>query len=54
MELSDEPWKMVETDRRSASTAAKVRAAMPCTPTMPLPATVTTACLGSSASAFTG
>ncbi len=54
IELSDEPWKIVETDRRSASTAANVRAAMPCTPTMPLPATVTTACFGSTATAFTG
>ena len=54
IELSDEPWKMVETDSRSASTAANVRAAMPCTPTMPLPATVTTACFGSTATAFTG
>ena len=54
MELSDEPWKMVETDSRSASTAVNVRAAMPCTPTMPLPATVTTAWAGRRASALTG
>ena len=31
-----------------------VRAAMPCTPTMPLPATVITACAGSIASDLTG
>lgn len=54
MELSDDPWKMVETDNRSRSTAPKVRAAMPWTPTMPLPATVITACAGRTASAFTG
>ena len=54
IELSDEAWKIVDTDSRSASTAAKVRAAMPCTPTMPLPATVTTAWRGSTATAFTG
>ena len=46
--------QIVDTDNRSVSTAAKVRAAMPCTPTMPLPATVTTVWLGSCASAFTG
>ena len=54
IELSDEAWKIVDTDSRSASTAAKVRAAMPWTPTMPLPATVTTACAGRIASALTG
>ena len=46
IELSEEAWKIVETDRRSASTATNVRAAMPCTPAIPLPATVTTACRG--------
>ena len=45
---------MVDTESPSASTAVKVRAAMPWTPTMPLPATVTTAWPGSMASAFTG
>ena len=43
IELSDEAWKIVETDRRYASTAANVRAAMPWTPAMPRPATVTIA-----------
>ena len=43
IELSDEAWKIVETESCSASTAAKARAAMPCTPAMPLPATVITA-----------
>ena len=43
IELSDDAWKIVETERRSASIAANVRAAMPCTPIMPLPATVTIA-----------
>ena len=54
IELSDEAWKIVETERRSASTAANVRAAMPCTPTMPLPATVTIAWPCTMASALTG
>ena len=43
IELSDDAWKIVETDRRSASTAANVRAAMPWRPSIPLPATVTIA-----------
>ena len=43
IELSDEAWKIVDTDSRSESTATNVRAAMPWTPTMPLPATVTIA-----------
>jgi hypothetical protein len=43
IELSDDAWKIVETDSRSDSTAENVRAAMPCTPAMPLPATVTIA-----------
>ena len=54
IELSDDAWKIVETDSRSASTAANVRAAMPCTPTMPLPATVTIAWPRTIASALTG
>ena len=43
IELSDEAWKIVETDSPSAWTAPNVRAAMPETPTIPFPATVTTA-----------
>jgi hypothetical protein len=43
IELSDDAWKIVETDSRSVSTAVNVRAAMPWTPTIPLPATVTIA-----------
>ncbi len=54
IELSDDAWKMVDTDSRSASTATNVRAAMPWTPTMPLPATVTIACPRTIAIAFTG
>ena len=54
MELSDEAWKIVDTESRSASTAENVRAAIPWTPAMPLPATVTIAWLWTMASAFTG
>ena len=54
IELSDEAWKMVETETPSAWTAAKVRAAMPGTPIMPFPATVTSAWPRIVASAFTG
>ena len=54
IELSDEAWKMVETESPRRRRAANVRAAMPCTPIMPLPATVTTAWPRSVASAFTG
>jgi hypothetical protein len=54
MELSDEAWKMVDTDSPAACTAANVRAAMPGTPIMPLPETVTTAWPRMVASAFTG
>ena len=54
IELSDDAWKMVETESRSDSIAAKVRAAMPWTPTIPLPATVTIACPRTIASALTG
>ena len=43
IELSDEAWKIVETERPSAWTGSNVRAAMPGTPTMPFPATVTRA-----------
>ena len=54
MELSEEDWKMVETDTPSSWTAAKVRAAMPGTPMRPLPATVTRAWPRIVARAFTG
>ena len=54
IELSDDAWKIVETDSCSASMAPNVRAAMPCTPTIPLPATVTIACPRTIASALTG
>ena len=54
IELSDDAWKIVETESRSASTATNVRAAMPCTPTMPLPATVTIAWPRTIAIALTG
>ena len=54
IELSDEAWKIVETESRSDSTAENVRAAIPCTPAMPLPATVTIAWPRTMASALTG
>ena len=54
IELSDEDWKMVDTDTPAAWTDANVRAAMPGTPMRPLPATVTSACPRIVASAFTG
>ena len=54
IELSDEAWKIVETDRRSDSMAANVRAAIPWTPIIPFPATVTIACPWTMASALTG
>ncbi len=54
IELSDDAWKIVDTESRSASTAENVRAAMPWTPAMPLPATVTIAWSRTIASAFTG
>ena len=54
IELSDDAWKIVDTDSRSASTAENVRAAIPWTPAMPLPATVTIAWLWTMARAFTG
>ena len=54
IELSEEAWKIVETDSPSACTAAKVRAAMPGTPIIPRPATVTRACPRTVATAFTG
>ena len=54
IELSDEDWKIVETETPAACTAANVRAAMPGTPIRPLPATVTSAWLRIVASALTG
>ena len=54
IELSEEAWKIVETESDSACTAVNVRAAMPGTPIMPLPATVTSAWLLIVARAFTG
>jgi hypothetical protein len=54
IELSDEAWNIVETDSRSPSIAVKVRAAIPWTPIMPLPATVTIACPCTIARALTG
>ena len=54
MEFSEEAWKIVETERPSPWMAPNVRAAMPGTPIMPLPATVTRACDDSMARPFTG
>ena len=54
IELSDDAWKIVDTESRWQSTAANVRAATPCTPSMPLPATVMIACSCTMAIALTG
>ena len=54
IELSEEDWKIVETESPVAWIAPNVRAAMPGTPIRPLPATVTRACSRIVASAFTG
>jgi hypothetical protein len=54
IELSEDDWKIVETDTPAAWIAAKVRAAMPGTPMRPLPATVTSAWPRIVARAFTG
>ena len=54
IELSDEAWKIVETERPSAWTAENVRAAMPGTPIIPFPATVTSDCPLTVARALTG
>jgi hypothetical protein len=54
MEFSEEAWKIVETEMPSPWSAPKVRAAMPGTPIMPLPATLTRACEASTARPFTG
>jgi len=45
---------MSETEIPSWCTAANVRAAIPGTPSIPLPVTVRSACLGMAESAFTG
>ncbi len=45
---------MSDTEIPSWCTAAKVRAAMPGTPSMPLPVTVSSACFGIAESALTG
>jgi hypothetical protein len=45
---------MSETEICRACSAAKVRAAMPGTPSMPLPVTVISACPPAAVSAFTG
>ncbi len=54
IELSEEDWKIVDTERPAAWIAPNVRAAMPGTPMRPLPATVTRAWPRIVASAFTG
>jgi hypothetical protein len=54
IELSEDAWKIVETERPAAWTAANVRAAIPGTPTIPFPATVTIAWSAIRARAFTG
>ena len=54
MECSDEAWEMSETEICRACSAAKVRAAMPGTPSMPLPVTVTSAWPMAAVSALTG
>jgi hypothetical protein len=54
IELSDDAWKMVDTDSRSDSIAPNVLAAIPCTPIMPLPETVTIAWRDTMATALTG
>src|SRR5206468_3373540 len=51
IECSDEAWVMSDTEIPSWCTAAKVRAAMPGTPSMPLPVTVSSACFGMAESA---
>ena len=54
IECSDEAWEISETEIRLACRAAKVRAAMPGTPSMPLPVTVTSAWPAGADSALTG
>ena len=54
IECSDDAWLMSETEICRACSAAKVRAAMPGTPSMPLPVTVISAWPAAAVSAFTG
>ena len=54
IDCSEDAWLMSETEIPSWCTAAKARAAIPGTPSMPLPVTVRSACLGIAESAFTG
>src|SRR5207245_11448947 len=54
IECSDDAWLMRETDMPSWCTAAKVRAAMPGTPSIPLPVTVRSAWWGMAERAVTG
>ncbi len=54
IECSDEACVMSDTEIPSWCTAANVRAAMPGTPSIPLPVTVSSACFGMAESALTG
>ena len=54
MDCSDDAWLMSEIEIPSWCTAAKARAAMPGTPSIPLPVTVSRACLGIADTPFTG
>ncbi len=53
MLCSDEAWEIISTLAPCAATAAKVRAAMPGTPIIPRPATVTSASPRMTVSALT-
>ncbi len=54
IECSEEAWEISETEIRSRWSAAKVRAAMPGTPSIPLPVTVTRAWPMTADNALTG
>ena len=54
IECSDDACDMSETETPSRCSAVNVRPAMPGTPSMPLPVTVTSACAVTADSAFTG
>ena len=54
IECSEEAWEMSETEICRSCSAWKVRAAMPGTPSMPLPVTVTSAWPPAAVSALTG
>ena len=54
MECSEDAWELSDTEIRSRWSAANVRAAMPGTPSMPLPVTVTRAWPRMAERAFTG